>query len=435
MKQSDKRAALLPLVALLLWCLGTFWAQRAADLTDSVSARWPSDGVNPAQLTKYEEYAREDGAQSLPAITLWTERTDQTLSDGTERTVSAAVIELFGNCEDICSAELLTGGFPARTDPKGCAISEATAFGLWGSRDILGKTVFLDDEAYQVRGVFRGGTGLMLLQRDATSTANLPNMQLRFADGNALAAAEAFLLRAGFRGAQLLDLPLLGRVIGTLAWLPAIVLGAHTLLRLLRRGLQLRCYPVLLISYALSAGLVAVACLLLLGFPWNIPDQLIPTKWSDFEFWGHLFGDLANSIRAWLTIIPTSRDLAFWSRTLIAAFLALESITLSALSLSKVSVRTGRGLMAGCLSSMGAILLAALLLAPHGGLYISRNMWLIPWVWLSVDYGLWLHAKQLRLTTAKEVEYATEDKDPQYHQVDITETNSVSFGTNNQARY
>ena len=387
----------LSCIALALWCISTFIAQRAGDMTHSVSARWPDGGVSPAQLIGQEEFSRQDGAQNRPELTLWDENPSGQISDNGDRTAEASVIELFGNTEEICFEELLVGAFPSRGDADGCAISEKTAFDLWGSRDVSGKTILVNGSVYSVRGVFRGNEGLVLVQRDSSSTKSFHNMQLRFHDGGSQAEAESFLIRAGFSGAQFLDLPLLGWFINALAQLPIFILGISILIRLLRRGLRLRSFPLLLSGYALPAGVAGATCLYLMGFPWSIPQRLIPTKWSDFEFWGRTVGSFIKSIKVWLSAAPTRWDMTFWPKLIFTAFLVIGATVLLAAAMERVKIKTGRGFMIGCLLSIGTILFIAVLLASHGGLKIDIGVWLMPWLWLGVDYGLYVHDIHLKL--------------------------------------
>lgn len=416
MKRIDKWGVILFLAAVAVWCIGMFMAQRINDMAGFVSAAWPQGGgVSPAQLSRHEEYARQDGAQNMPEVTLWGQTPQQIVSGGADRCARAMVVELFGQCEDISPAGLLAGGFPARGDNAGCAISEKLAFELWGSIDVVGKTITWNDEQYWVRGVFEGNDLSIYVQKDAADTNRLPNMQLGFPDGGSRDEAREYLLRAGFTGAQLLDLPLIGWFINAIAWLPAMTLGMSVLSRLLRRGLKLRFYPLLAGSYLPFAAVTGAVCLLLMGFPWNVPVRLIPTKWSDLEFWGLIFGDLANSIQCWLSA-PTGWDMVFWPKALITVFLAIGAVALMAAALKRVKIMSGKWLIAISICSMGVMLLAALILAPHGGLHIGTGMWLLPLMWLAVNTALILHEKMLKPKTAKEADCETKALEAQQKQ-------------------
>lgn len=387
---------ILPCIALAVWCISTFASQRAGDMTNSVSARWSDGGISPAQLTAQEEYARQDGVQNLPELTLWENRGHLPITDNADRSTGAAVIELFGHCEEICFEGLLAGVFPARGDTSGCAISEKTAFELWGSRDVLGKTILIDGKVYSIRGVFQGKDGLVLVQQESSSTKSFPNMQLRLHGEGGVAEAQAFLTRFGFSGAQLLDLPLLGWLIKALAGLPAMTLGVHIMIKLLCRGIRLRAFPLLLSGYILPAGIAAGVCLYLSGFPWSVPQRLIPTKWSNFEFWGRTLGTFVKSIKEWLSAAPSYRDMSLWPGVLLTFFLVIGAVVLLAAVLERVSITTGRELVIGCLFSIGVMLLMVVLLAPFGGIRQDTGMWLMPWLWLVVDYWLCFHESSVK---------------------------------------
>lgn len=410
MKRIDKLGAALFLIAIILCCAGAFVAQRTADLSRSVSARWPDGGVSPAQITEQEEYARQDGAQNRPEITLWNENRAAQLSDNGDRTAEAALIELFGNSEDICSEELLEGVFPARGDTEGCAISEKTAFDLWGSRDVLGKPILINGSIYSIRGVFKGNDGLALVQENGSSTKSFSHMQLRFPSGGSREEAEAFLLASGFNGAQFLDLPLLAWFVSSFAWIPVIALGLSVLIKLFRRGFKLRSFPLLLTSYMLPAVFIGASSLYLMGFPWSIPSRLIPTKWSDFELWQRIFDEIGKSMKAWLSADPSRIDISFWPSALLSVFLTILATALLVPAMRRVKIETGKNLVVGCLCTVGAMLLAVVLFIPSGGLKVGYNMWLIPWLWLGTDYVLYLHERNLKPKIGKEAANGTENQ-------------------------
>jgi len=276
----------LAALALTLWCASAFGAQRQSEALQSVAARWSSGGVSPAQLESQMGVFREDGTAGVPEMTLWEEVVSQKLQHGDEASLSCDVTRIYGHGEDVLSFTMLQGGWPARGSTGFCALSDTAAFGLFGSVNAMGHTLTWNDRNYIVQGIFKSDNALMLVQAAPESEAKMPNMQLRFANGGSRQQAEEFLARTSFSsGAILLDMPLIAWGLEALAALPALLLGAWILVRLIARGWQKRKYPRLLLADLPLLLPLSIAAICLSLRHLSLPTALIPAAWSDSSFW------------------------------------------------------------------------------------------------------------------------------------------------------
>jgi len=425
-KTSKIVCAALAAAALALWCLAVFMAQQAAQAAGTVSVRWANGGVSPAQLARQAEYFREDGAANMPEATLWQERTGQQITDGGYNSARASVLEVFGSAGDAGGENMLVGGLPARGDTLSCAVSEQTAFDLWGSAKVLGKSVYWDGCEYFVCGVVSGADALMIVQANASDATPFTNMQLRFAEGGSREEGEAYLARVGFaeaaqtQHAQLLDGPLLGQTLCWLAFLPGAALALGIFVSLLREGLRLRRFPRLLLMYAPLAVALGGACILLMRSAGSIPARLIPTAWSDFSFWESLFATHLDNIRTWLSA-PAERDITLLFNVVGTVMVLLIATMLTAAAVCVIKVRSASACVAGCLGAMGMLLVMAAAFSARGGVEISAGMWLLPCLWAVTAYGvaafrMWLKPGE------KEAHHASELEVPQVVADEVSET-------------
>ena len=374
-------------LCIVLWCAGAFTAQRAGESLGGVAARWPNGGVSPAQLEAQLEIFREDGTRDVPSLTLWTRHASQNVTDGGEKSLRAPVLELYGPAENLRADRYLSGSAPAKGSTKTCAVSEGAAFALWGGANVTGQALVWNNQDYTVQGVFGGEDALVLVQALGDSKTLFADMQLCFAGNGGRQTAEEFLARTDFGSPQLLDMPLLGWALELAAFLPAILIGLWLLARLLVHGLRLRKNPRKLLYYVPAALGVTALDILLLTRVRRVPDALIPSRWSDFDYWRTLSGNIASRIETWLSD-PQASDIALLFAALGAAVSVFASLLAMSVLLSKARLEKPLHALLACLGCVLLVFLMAAYYAGRGGLEVNLAMWLMPCLWILADYGL-----------------------------------------------
>ena len=244
--------------------------------------------------------------------------------------------------------------------------------------------------AYAVRGVFRGDDGLALIQTEESSTQAMDRAMIQFQDGDGGTETTAWLSQNGFPVGQVTDLPLLGWFLNSLAALPGLVLGVVLLLRLGERLWRLRRSPMLFAQCMIPVLAAGGLTLWVLGFPWEIPDRLIPTRWSDFGFWAALAGELTEELWTAVSGAMGARDGLLWPSALGCLVWALAACALLAPA-GRLRPETGTGLLLACLGAAGSVFALTLLSVRLGGGAPGRIWWLLPPLWLAADYGLRRH--------------------------------------------
>jgi len=254
-----------------------------------------------------------------------------------QRHVSA--IYFSGDASLVWPMDFIVGTAPSSLDGNGVAVSEATAHALWGSTDIVGLPVYVNDMQRTVRGVFSGAYELVLVgfhiedMSQYFTAAELSESNPRH--GITRAEAETFAISAGLGRP---DYILTGGA-GAFAWglsvLPLVIpvlYGFFMIVAFLKK------YHPAMVVPLFFAGIILFAILLpfLLG---QIADWLIPTHWSDFSFWGALFGQASGSLREFLSVNPAMRDVELrllLLRQIFIVFIAVCCGIFSALKMKRV---------------------------------------------------------------------------------------------------
>jgi hypothetical protein len=172
----------------------------------------------------------------------------------------------------------------------------------------VGKSVEVNDETRVVRGVFESEEQLALVSvRDEDTSRNFSAVELSAGPSDATRSdVESFATAAGLGrpGKVLMGTPT--SMSAALAVLPLVILTVYWLALCIAK---FRSHPVALRIILLLAFLgFAVMLPYLLDL---LPDWVIPTRWSDFSFWGNQISRLGDDLKEYLVLSPLLRDVEY----------------------------------------------------------------------------------------------------------------------------
>ena len=310
---------------LVMWCaaVGALLSRDAQWNTGRVSVRRPSANITQSSLSALRSTIEEDTTNTGKA-TAWGQTLADTVSvSATGAGSSVDTLWVDGDASLVWALPLVTGNLPSSSDTEGCALDLRTALTLFGSADIVGRTVTLGGGEMIVRGVFQLPEGLSSLGvnpgrgiavRSGAGSANMTELEfLVQGDSGAdpTAVAKGWMQSAGMpAGGSWNDHSDGGALLGMLIGLPALMLGVFILMEVWRSARRLcqygtsgwrslrsnRTAP----DSALRAhaawwfgGMAAIAALcaaVVLAIPMTggLPPAYLPTVWSDFAFWPNL---------------------------------------------------------------------------------------------------------------------------------------------------
>ncbi len=245
-----------------------------------------------------DQLARQEKAAGdfLPGMAAWSvEEGVEVENRSLGRVGSAARMVVWGDRELAAKRSLAAGNYGYSSDAGACVISRGLAMELFGSVSVVGMEVRCDGADYIVRGVTEDDRKVVILP----ASANAPRFSYLLLDFGrdraAKAGADQLLYGYGAGGARCrMDGEVCLALAGFFAILPILTaLGRALFLycrgeqSALRRGAACgaAAAAVMGIFYMMGAG----------GL--RFPPDLIPSRWSDFAFWGQRWEELAPSLR------------------------------------------------------------------------------------------------------------------------------------------
>lgn len=228
-----------------------------------------------------EIFAQEKQLEASVGFCFWGEAGNQTVScKETGGIAQVTQVLLSGN------PGLMGAGVLAWQD--GCFIDEATAQKLFGTADCGGQTLWRDDAQYRVFGTVSAFRPTMLTAAAGKDGAVLNRCVLSVNAESGAQIAGQFLMRWGLQGETIGFYPLWVFLHNLLLLLPGSLLLIRLLsgVKAIRRLVFADGFRVSSIAKPAILLLTAGCLLALLGSRVIILPDSIPSRWSDFSFWG-----------------------------------------------------------------------------------------------------------------------------------------------------
>ena len=188
-------------------------------------------------------------------------------------------------------------------DKEGCVIDGDTAWKLFGTREAEGRQLVYGEKTYQVRQVLPWKQRMILIRPEKEETVYtrvfLKNERLQDSK-----TAEQFLMAYGLNGMVVDSGFLMSTARMFLLIFPGIVLGILFLKANQERRLC-RGEKGALWMWTGACVLIVAAAAVLLWKNMEIPQEWIPSRWSDFQFWSDKFRQLEEKVRLFLMLPKT----------------------------------------------------------------------------------------------------------------------------------
>ena len=339
----------------LLWCamagllvIGAINA-GAIKAYSPVSLRYNAT-ISGQDAYRAREYSISHSGENVFWPTFWHE-TEANYSNE-YRNIKAFCVLYSGDAALVRPLKYLSGTTPGITDGAGCAVSSALAWELWGSLDVIGKTIGVESEDRLVLGVF-DATELLALVSVGDEDKEQSFTAVELSGGipsPARADAESYAIASGLGKPDsiLMGTPATMAAILTVA--PLLILGVYGLAMC---AFRIKKRPAVLKGAIFFAALIVFAILLpsLLDI---LPDRIIPTRWSDFSFWGALIRQTGENLKEYLAQKPYLRDVEYKILLLKQIFITF----LSAICGVAICFRWNRGFISSFSSSLDQVAVA-----------------------------------------------------------------------------
>ena len=307
MKPLLKHMMQLFLLWLILYCLGMSILYHKNNNRDSILMLYqkgnPINGAQALKMLEREEEEAEAGETGID-FTVWgiqnkTELKTEELgreANGTAYFIAGDVSLLFRH-----------DGFLLREDTQGCLLSKDLAYKLFGSVDIVGLSLTASGQTLTVRGILQEAEGAIVINAGEDTGKIMDAAIIRIPEGVlASSIIHSFQNRHGF---------------GTDAALPGIVKDMANLVVMLLPVCMGSCLFIpwckalnrnrhmggSISKFLFYPCLLGGICFLLFytyiaEISFQIPQDYLPTNWSDFSFWSNLAKEKKNELLTLFTI-------------------------------------------------------------------------------------------------------------------------------------
>lgn len=289
MKRGVRAVLTLGLAALTLFATwtGLGGAQRLGQTEEYLSLRLEGEGRTAGEFrSAMSEEETEDGAEYMA----WGFEEGKSIqAEGDGKMAEGEVFYLCGNSRLLFWEE----PFLDSQDEEGCLIGADLARALFGGVQVKGLKVQLQDRTYQVRGVIDKPVSWIVVRAD--EERKLDRVNARAVQGKTLEqTAQELTGRLGISGREL-EWRLLhwGLAAGNLLLVTVLAAGLGRVLY--RRRSSLTTWPLLLLMFL---------WLWFAGGRIGIPKELLPDRWSDFDFWVQVWEEKKEAV---LTLLAAEK--------------------------------------------------------------------------------------------------------------------------------
>lgn len=309
----------------ILYLIGNITAlhylEQAQLQYDSVSLRY-DNGIEKQQILQVKDYLSSEKTEQSIFPTFWKE--EEGFITTAFQQVSAKILVYLGEGYRVYHSEFLSGGYPIENDTDGCAISDALAFVLYGSTDVVGQVlkyettphdnnqninVDFDNKNYEenqyvVRGVFKEDTNLALFAGKTDGRYKAVELDGDM-EGNPEQTSNNFIVNSGLEEPdQIVYGSSIVSILRILVTLPFILMCMWVLIYFIKLVQNKKYISKELLLFLIFLLIGVMLPTLLEG----LPQWLLPTKWSDFSFWQSLLETMKLRVEEWFYLKPTMKD-------------------------------------------------------------------------------------------------------------------------------
>lgn len=256
-------------------------AQKLEEYGRSALVALEYSALRASQVQKMEEL---EAVQDEPVdFAAWGQEKEVTVENRDLRRIAdVSVVDVFGRSDMV----LAGSAWLDEGDRDGCLLDEKTAQTLFGSLNVVGQTITVKGSQKIIRGFLHGVSGTVLVK--AGEEQELTSLTISMGEGMTYEnLRQTFLARHGLQG-RIVRMDILPQIAQGLCFLVLLFVSCRLFFGCVR---CLWAYREENRIFA-AVGIVVCAAVLLafLAPHVRLPADMIPTKWSDFSFWGDWWG-------------------------------------------------------------------------------------------------------------------------------------------------
>ena len=293
------------------------------------------------------------------------------------------------------SSNLLVKGSNLFTDDlEGCLIDSDTSYKLFGSSNCVGREIVYNDRTLIVRGILKGSKANIMIQASEDSSQVLDGLTINGTDLT-LNKIEEFKMMFGIN-----EMAISGNIYYMLAKFIALMFPIIALVLILIKVIsslfKSRNKPVLVILYILMTIASVFIFFKITKIKNSIPLDMIPNKWSDFDFWSKMGKEYKEKFEYVLYMKKYGVDIYNIENLLKSVLYSVFTIILFVINLRIIKIDDIKTLIINNGVSILCSFVAILMIWNKYNFDVNITMiWLIYPLYLCGDYFIKVHGKYL----------------------------------------
>ena len=274
---------------IICWVLSIGYTNRLASVKNTFNIYFDEEEYFPADIYKMQKEEKDKGNSLV--FTGWHEKEKQTvLNSNFNRRVESNIIFICGQSSLVAEGPILF-----EDDIKGCLIDEETAYKLFGSNDVIGNTIIYDSGEFIIRGIHRAMEDTIIMQAESDSKDKIQGLLIDISN-DGIKNIKLISERYGVKeyGVNSTVYYNLGKMCTSM--LPLIIL-LIIVWSALKKAIEIKDRPVLFIFSIMMIIVWIIAFFCITRYKISIPVDILPNKWSDFDYWSKFFQECMDKIK------------------------------------------------------------------------------------------------------------------------------------------
>jgi len=277
---------LLIFLGCICWYFSLSNGEYLADIYGAVSFRFENEPLHIEKLNEIVEWQKKDDENNVE-LTAWTQKDNQEIKSN-NAIIKSDIIYIWGRVNDELNL----------VSDNSCAISYDKAYELWKSSDVLGKTVDINDVSYKISAVLNDATGVAMVKADKyNDDMTFDALEIKTLNKALSCSTDEFKAENSLNPDVTINYYEFSEASYKVAlfpgWIIFFIMSAKIISKLYLERKN---------KYMSSCLIISLTLWMFLGlklsqFSFEIPQSLIPTRWSDFEFWGKTINNIKLQIR------------------------------------------------------------------------------------------------------------------------------------------
>ena len=376
---------ILMFALIMCWGISLGYANNIESNNKTLNFYFENDKYNLELVNSIKESEKE------LAVVGWAE---ESLQSATNLDLGKSASELNVLAIKGSSNLLVKGSNLFADDLEGCLIDNDTSYKLFGSSNCIGREIVYNDRTLVVRGILKGSKSNMIIQIPDDSMKALDGLTIDGTDFT-LNKIEDFKMRFGIS-----ELAINGNVYYMLAKFISMIFPIIALVLILIKVIsslfKSRNKPVLVGIYIIMALTFVFIFFKVTNIKISIPLDMIPNKWSDFDFWSKMGKEYKEKIEYVLYMKKYGVDIYNIENLLKSALYSIFTIILFVINLRVIKINDIKQLIINNGVLVVSSFVAVLIIWAKYKFDVNVAMiWLIYPLYLCGDNFIKVHGKYL----------------------------------------